>query len=169
MTLGAGNVYKVIVYIDGGGPDKHDLSDSNFSITAATTTPPEEMLVPGHDFYVKTSDTGTGNWTTAKSSCEALGSSWSLPTMEQLRILYQKKSEIGGFKDQAYWSLESGKYIHFINGFEGSMNPAMTFPAFRCVREADSTGLKDIEDQLASISNSLSNLIEQLRELITRE
>ncbi|HUW71723.1 MAG TPA: peptidoglycan-binding protein [Candidatus Humimicrobiaceae bacterium] len=145
-----------------------DRSDNYFSIVAATTTPPEEILVPGYNFYVKTSDTGTGNWSSAKSSCEALGSGWSLPTMAQLRILYQKKNEIGGFKSQAYWSSESGKYIHFSNGFESSMNPAMTFPAFRCVKETGGMGLEFIEDQLASLSNTLSRLIEQMRDFIGR-
>ena len=34
MILGAGNVYKIIIYIDGGGPGKYDESDYYFSIVS---------------------------------------------------------------------------------------------------------------------------------------
>jgi len=127
-----------------------------------------EILVPGHDFYVKTSDTGTGNWSFAKDSCQAMGSGWTLPTMTQLRILYQKKNEIGGFKDEAYWSSDMGMYIHFTNGFESYMNPAMTFPSFRCVKKAEVLGVETMENQLASLVDVVYRVIEQFRVLLWR-
>lgn len=38
MILGAGNVYKIVIYIEGGGPGKYDLSDECFSIVSAEET-----------------------------------------------------------------------------------------------------------------------------------
>jgi len=35
MVLGAGNVYKIVIYIAGGGPGKYDLSDEYFSIVSS--------------------------------------------------------------------------------------------------------------------------------------
>lgn len=57
MTLGVGNVYKIVIYIGGGGPGKLDISDAPFSIIAAempslitslaSDTPVSSNITPG--------------------------------------------------------------------------------------------------------------------------
>jgi hypothetical protein len=44
------------------------------------------------------------NWEDAKIFCTNLGKGWRLPTKEELNILYQNKSAIGGFAEIFYWS-----------------------------------------------------------------
>lgn len=43
-TIKAGSFFKIVIYIDGGGPKKSDLSDSYFQITQATTSETEESI-----------------------------------------------------------------------------------------------------------------------------
>jgi peptidoglycan hydrolase-like protein with peptidoglycan-binding domain len=56
MTLGAGNVYQIVIYIEGGGPGKNDLSDNYFSIISSSTTCTDSD--GGEDFYEKGTITG---------------------------------------------------------------------------------------------------------------
>jgi len=44
------------------------------------------------------------NWKDAKKACADLGKGWSLPTREELGILYEHRNEIGGFSTSYYWS-----------------------------------------------------------------
>ena len=44
------------------------------------------------------------NWEDAKKACADLGKGWSLPTREELGILYEHRNEIGGFSTSYYWS-----------------------------------------------------------------
>ena len=44
------------------------------------------------------------NWNDAKKVCEALGEGWRLPNKDELNILALKQAEIGGFKNDHYWS-----------------------------------------------------------------
>lgn len=63
-------------------------------------------------------------WEDAKKACEKLGEGWSLPTKEELNILYQNKDKIGSFKDGYYWSdtqygvYSAASYQRFINGVQ---------------------------------------------------
>jgi antitoxin component YwqK of YwqJK toxin-antitoxin module len=66
-------------------------------------------------------------WYFAKEECNKLGNGWRLPTLLELRQMYEHKDEIGGFKHfgNAYWSstpVESvnGYYytVDFDDGFE---------------------------------------------------
>ena len=43
-------------------------------------------------------------WEDAKKECEKLGRRWRLPTKDELNIMYQNKSKIGGFANEDYWS-----------------------------------------------------------------
>ncbi len=36
--------------------------------------------------------------------CKDLGDGWRLPTIDELRVLYRRKVEIGGFNGSSYWS-----------------------------------------------------------------
>jgi hypothetical protein len=40
----------------------------------------------------------------AKAACANMGSGWRLPTNNELKIMYQNKNKIGGFKNDTYWS-----------------------------------------------------------------
>lgn len=44
------------------------------------------------------------NWEDAKKACADLGKDWSLPTKEELGLLYRNRKEIGGFSTSYYWS-----------------------------------------------------------------
>ena len=44
------------------------------------------------------------NWLDARSACAALGDGWTLPTKDELTILYQNKDKVGDFSDNEYWS-----------------------------------------------------------------
>jgi len=107
-----------------------DESDNYFSIAAKEV---KEVLVPRHNFYVSTNDI-TDNWSDAKDYCESLGNGWKLPTMSQLKIIYQNKEAIGGFVDDSYWTSDISMYIWFGSGLESSMNPAL-LASFCCVKE----------------------------------
>lgn len=57
----------------------------------------------------------------ARKACEKLGDGWRLPTIEELHFMYNKRDEIGGFKDGFYWSGTEGDnvnawYFNFTNG-----------------------------------------------------
>jgi hypothetical protein len=65
---------------------------------------------------VKT-DLGLLDWKEAKASCKKLGNGWRLPTMEELKKIYELKWSstegeerefIGGFQDALYWSSTEG-------------------------------------------------------------
>lgn len=65
------------------------------------------------------------NWNDAKSSIEALGDGWRLPTTEELRLMYVNKENVGGFCndefEEIYWSSqkfdsEHAYGINFITG-----------------------------------------------------
>jgi len=77
----------IVFYVDGTG---------NHGLVAAKADFLEEM-----------------NWEDAKSACESLVSNsysdWFLPNKEQLNLLYNKRSAVGGFSVNSYWSSsESG-------------------------------------------------------------
>jgi len=57
----------------------------------------------------------------AKKACADLGDGWRLPTINELKKMYQYRDKIGGFKEEHYWSSkESGtEYAleyHFYHG-----------------------------------------------------
>jgi hypothetical protein len=43
-------------------------------------------------------------WDEATRACSELGRGWRLPTIQELRIMYQDKDSIGGFSSEFYWS-----------------------------------------------------------------
>jgi hypothetical protein len=64
-------------------------------------------------------------WYEAKEACSKLGEGWRLPTIDELRILYENKNIIGSFSEKGYWSSSKGSYdgvvnyIYFENGHLG--------------------------------------------------
>ena len=53
------------------------------------------------------------SWDEAKSISSSLGHRWRLPNRDELKILYQNKEKIGGFKlnsDQYYWGTNDDSY-----------------------------------------------------------
>ncbi len=43
-------------------------------------------------------------WDAAVMAVQEHGSGWRLPTIVELRILYEQRKRIGGFSDEDYWS-----------------------------------------------------------------
>ena len=50
-------------------------------------------------------------WVDANNSCINLGDGWRLPTIEELKILYQNRESIGNFKWDSYWSSTKGNVV----------------------------------------------------------
>lgn len=63
------------------------------------------------------------NWYDAKDACNSLGLGWRLPTSEELKILYNNKSKIGGFTDYFYWgsSMDENGMVSDMSFFEGAI------------------------------------------------
>jgi hypothetical protein len=62
-----------------------------------------------YNIEVMTTDLGEMTWDNAKKACEKLGDGWRLPTIQELRFMFDKFDEIAGFEPKAYWSsTESG-------------------------------------------------------------
>jgi hypothetical protein len=64
-------------------------------------------------------------------------SDWRVPTLGELRTLYSKKTEIGGFSSSTYWSSTDEKYsncfycINFYSGIEKSYDYNLGYNSFR--------------------------------------
>jgi hypothetical protein len=59
------------------------------------------------------------NWCEAKQACSAYGSGWRLPTKDELNLLYQQKSVVGGFFSLNYWSsTEVDSYYAWLQLFD---------------------------------------------------
>ena len=50
-------------------------------------------------------------WVDANNSCMSLGDGWRLPTIDELKILYQNRESIGNFKWDSYWSSTKGNVV----------------------------------------------------------
>ena len=61
-------------------------------------------------------DLGKMKFEDAKKACINLGEGWRLPTKKELKLLYRKRDEIGGFTKNTYWS---SKELHdgYVYGF----------------------------------------------------
>lgn len=58
-----------------------------------------------HGLEAKTADeAGELDWTAAIIAASAYGSGWRLPTKDELNLLYQQKTVVGGFANDSYWS-----------------------------------------------------------------
>lgn len=73
------------------------------------------------------------NWNEAVAACEKMGDDWSLPTNEQLELMYVNlhKAGLGGFINDYYWSATAWRSKEKVNNkawFEnfanGDRNPA---------------------------------------------
>ena len=77
---------------------------------------------------VQKTDVGYGTYYYIKYLCEntTVGgyNDWRLPTLDELRVLYQNKTKIGGFTTNYYWSTTNYYYdytqylVNFNNGYE---------------------------------------------------
>lgn len=44
------------------------------------------------------------NWEDAKNICKGLGEGWRLPDINELKLLFENRKKIGGFKPEKYWT-----------------------------------------------------------------
>ncbi len=61
------------------------------------------------------------DWSAAIAAVGAYGMGWRLPTMNELNLLYQQKTLVGGFTTDYYWSSQDDGnsvawYVYFTNG-----------------------------------------------------
>ena len=71
-------------------------------------------------------------WTEALSVAKAYGSGWHLPTKDELDLLYQQQTVVGGFANVYYWSStevdnNSGWSQGFGTGNQSDVNKANSF------------------------------------------
>lgn len=64
-----------------------------------------KLEIAEHDFPEKMT------WSYASIACRSLGDGWRLPTSDELNIIYQNKSSIGGLIDDYYWSIDAGTQV----------------------------------------------------------
>lgn len=104
--------YHVRTYVSNSEGTWYGTSES-FS-----TTEPDYVTVEG--LYVQTTDLGKNVYWTAYNMCKnsRVGgfSDWRLPTIAELAMLYTHREEIGGFKNENYWSSDYTRY--WISGHE---------------------------------------------------
>lgn len=73
----------------------------------------------GHTYRVAPSAPTPLNFDQAKSYCDNLDllySDWRLPTLDELREMYLRKNDIGGFNAAVWWGDASHHAINFSNG-----------------------------------------------------
>ena len=84
----------------------------------------------GHGLEAKAADEATAlNWTAAIAAASAYGSGWHLPSKNELNLLYQQKTAVGGFANGSYWSatdIDSNNAWEqfFVDGAEDSSSKA---------------------------------------------
>lgn len=136
------NIYHVRAYA------KSAKGVSYGSVVSFKPQSTQYVILEDSHLMVQTTDlSSAATWTQAKALCEnsTVGgyTDWRLPTLTEFRILYNHKSEIGGFNLRLYWSSYSGvtTYTSYSNYFfdmisnkqTGTDDPNNTF-AVRAVR-----------------------------------
>ena len=127
------------------------VTQQNFSLTADNPATPETgsyITMSDGSFIVQTVDRGSAQWHSANSLCASstLGgySDWRLPTLSELKKIYEYRAQIGGFPSRAvtnnnYWSSTPGSksgyyyYVNFNTGESGEMPRVNSFKV-RAVR-----------------------------------
>lgn len=75
------------------------------SQTALDETNNTKTIVIGNLEIAPTDYPEKMRWFLAQQACTKLGDGWRLPTIEELRIMYDNREKIGGFDDWGnYWS-----------------------------------------------------------------
>ena len=85
--------------------------------------PANTVKIPGYELYAKGMDEGSRmDWLVAKRTCECKGEGWRLPTIGELKVLYDYRDMFENFSKEYYWASDqnpyNGKYynLSFLNG-----------------------------------------------------
>ena len=91
---------------DGSGDKSNHSFDYDGCLVRAVkgTDTSEKFVMIGNLGIYKNDISSEINWYDANTACGKLGDGWRLPTINELEILYQNKSKIGGFSGAYYWS-----------------------------------------------------------------
>ena len=89
------SVLALILFICSCGVTQSSVGDD-------TSDSPETIEIEG--LLVMKVDLGKMTWAEAGEACEKMGDGWRLPTKDELNMLYENKSTIGGFVYGDYWS-----------------------------------------------------------------
>jgi hypothetical protein len=116
---------------------------------------------------IMTEDLGEMNWDYAAKACSNLGNGWRLPTLEELRILFENKDKIGGFTENTYWSSDEHKGedgFAYGKGFMFGEEPSEPYHKsfefdVRAVRATEGIGIPTIEGEYSCSDNYSSNSI----------
>jgi serine/threonine protein kinase len=75
------------------------------------------------NFEIYFKDIGSMSWFEGNQACSNIGNGWRLPSLNELRIMFENKDRIGGFSEvEYYWSSEENtlkaNVVYFETGFE---------------------------------------------------
>lgn len=90
-----------------------------------TFKPGQQDYVIIDNLMVQTKDLGSSSWSAAQQMCtnSRIGgySDWRLPTIGELAMIYTHKDEIGGFKNEGYWSSSGTTNDHYYYNFSSGL------------------------------------------------
>ena len=73
-------------------------SEYNFNNLTKNTFKLDSLEIASADFD------SAYSWKEANEICTKLGNGWRLPQLDELKIIFKNRREIGGFKTQKYWT-----------------------------------------------------------------
>lgn len=99
------------------------FAQDNQQETRDPNAPKNTIKIPGTEIYVRGSDEAARMpYDVAKNACACKGDGWRLPTIEELKIIYDYNAMVGNFSREYYWAYDrkiySGRFynLNFKNG-----------------------------------------------------
>jgi hypothetical protein len=163
------------IRIDGGNDTSlntvvaKDRSDNYFTISTSPTAPSITILSPNGGENLIKEVSYTIKWSSSGFTPDA----WAQIQLRNAEnpdsivkvIVISMSMSTGSYEWTISSDVPDGKYLIWMTGPAPSLTDFSDTP-FNIV--ADGAGLKDMENQLASIANAVSRLMEKMKELITR-
>ena len=107
---------------------KNDITTDYGTAVSFIAESPQYVVLQSAGIMVQKNDLGNTDWNSANTMCNnsTIGgfSDWRLPTLNELYVLYNNKSLIGGFTGDFYWSSEQRPSVFYqymaINFYTGT-------------------------------------------------
>ncbi len=139
--------YYVMEFSNGRQSRTSDWSNVRAVRKDIAISDPNYVVLSTAGIMVQKTDIGTGNWNSMNSLCEnsimAGYTDWRMPTKDELAVLYNERSTIGGFttsgSNTRYWSSTANEgyywYQDFSSGAQNNNGNASSVNRCRCVRD----------------------------------
>ena len=102
---------------------------------------PRYTILSNIGLFVDNNDAGKASWGTALQMCQDLVvagyDDWYLPSLAELKVIYQCQNQIGNFNSDRYWSSDKSSYPYYVSFISGSDDYANSYYEYyvRCVRK----------------------------------